>query len=80
MQTRKMGRGVPITWEGDPEHRWVTRGSGFGQEKGLLHSPKGGGWCCLGTLGRPNGNGLRAFSRAEGLFPVLGWLLYSSYF
>ena len=42
MQKRKSGRGVPITWEGDPEHRWVTQWSGFDQENGLLHSPKGG--------------------------------------
>ena len=80
MQKRKRGRGVPITWEGDPEHRWVTQWSGFDQEKGLLHSPKGGGWCCLGTLGRHNGKGLRVLSWSKGLFLVLGFLLYSGYF
>lgn len=55
-------------------------GSGFGQEKGLLHSSEGRSWCCLGTLGRHNGKGLRVFSWLEGLFPVLGFLLYSGYF
>ena len=53
---------------------WLQSGEGappFTKKRGLV---------LQGTLGRHNGKGLRVFSWLEGLFPVLGFLLYSGYF
>lgn len=39
MQKRKKGRGVPITWDGDPEHRGLAlarrRGFSIHQKEGV---------------------------------------------